>query len=153
MRDIPGYEGLYAVTSCGKVWSHRSNRFLKPAGGKGNYQMILLQVNGKRKYEYVHRLVAMAYIPNPHNYPEVNHMDEVRDHNWYLNLEWCTRAYNLNYGTRLEQIRTPVMCEETGKTYTSIQQAARELNVNAGDVWGVAQGKIKQAKGYHFRYV
>ena len=152
MRDIPGYEGLYAVTSCGKVWSHRGKRFLKAQGGQGNYQMVLLQVDNKRHFDYIHRLVAKAYIPNPNNYPEVNHKDEIKDHNWYMNLEWCTRIYNLNYGTRTEKTRTPVYCVELDKRFPSINEAARELGLHAGDVWGVAQGKLRQTKGYHFRY-
>ena len=65
MRDVQGFEGLYQVTSCGKIWSCRHKKFLKPAGGKGNYQMVYL-TNGDRKVnDYVHRIVAKAYLPNP----------------------------------------------------------------------------------------
>lgn len=101
MKEIPGFEGRYAVTSCGKVYSIRYKRFLKLIGGKGNYQMIgLYDAEGNYKQEYVHRLVAKTYIPNPCGYKEVNHKDEIKDHNWVDNLEWCSRKYNINYGSR-----------------------------------------------------
>lgn len=103
MKDVLGFEGIYQVTSCGRIWSCRYNRWLKPAGGKGNYQMVMLQVNGKRVIDYVHRIVAKAYIPNPNNYPQINHKDEIKDHNWYMNLEWSDVTYNLNYGSRTEK--------------------------------------------------
>lgn len=101
MKEIPGFEGRYAVTSCGKVYSIRYKRFLKLVGGKGNYQGVNLpDKEGKWNFYYVHRLMALTYIPNPCGYKEVNHKDEVKDHNWYMNLEWCTRKYNINYGNR-----------------------------------------------------
>ena len=84
LRDVVGFEGLYKVSPKGDIWSVRSERFLKPAGGKGNYQMVLLQVNGKKTYDYVHRIVAKAYIPNPNNWPEVNHKDEVKENGYFV---------------------------------------------------------------------
>ena len=73
MKDIKGYEGLYAVTSCGRVWSYRRNKFLAPATIKSGYNYVNLYKDGKKKFCRVHRLVAEAYIPNPDNLPQVNH--------------------------------------------------------------------------------
>ena len=150
MRDVVGFEGIYKVTSCGKIWSVRYNRFLKPAGGKDNYQMVLLQVDGKRYYDYVHRIVAKAYIPNPDNYTDVNHKDEHKDHNWVSNLEWCNRKYNINYGTGVKRRSTQVYCPETDTTYPSMYAAARALNCSQANIWSVCHGHLKTTGGYHF---
>lgn len=103
MIDIKGYEGLYAVTSCGKIWSYRKGAFLSPINN-GKYLYVELWKNGKRKRERIHRLVAQAYLPNPNNLPQVNHKDEVKTHNYLGNLEWCDASYNINYGTRNERV-------------------------------------------------
>ena len=103
MKDIPNYEGLYAITNDGQVWNYKRQKWMKCWGGKGNYQTIELVKNKVSKSYLVHRLVAMTYIPNPDNLPQVNHKDETRDHNWVSNLEWCTAEYNSNYGTRNER--------------------------------------------------
>jgi hypothetical protein len=104
MKSIKGYEGLYAVTRDGKVWSHRSNMFLTPIYNKDGYLKVNLYDNdGKMRTYLVHRLVAIAFIPNPDNLPEINHKDEVKDHNCVDNLEWTTHVDNINYGTRTER--------------------------------------------------
>ena len=61
------------------------------------YEKIILSLNGKRYLKYIHRLVAEAFIPNPNNYKEVNHIDSDPSNNCVENLEWCDRKYNLNY--------------------------------------------------------
>lgn len=86
MRDIPGYEGLYAITSCGKVWSHRNKKFLKPDINGRGYHRVVLSKNGETKRFLVHRLVAEAYIPNPNNYDTVDHIDGCPAHNYIKNL-------------------------------------------------------------------
>lgn len=104
MRDIKGYEGIYAITSCGRVWSYRAQKFMKPQKAHNGYYFVKLSYNGKQTYPKIHRLVAQAYIPNPDNLPQVNHKDEIRNHNWINNLEWCDAKYNCNYGSRNERI-------------------------------------------------
>jgi hypothetical protein len=107
MKDIKGYEGLYAITSCGKVWSHKNKRFLKLQYNSNRpnfkYFRVYLYKDGKPTPYQVHRLVAEAYIPNPNNLPLVNHKDENKFHNWVNNLEWCTYLYNNTYGTALQR--------------------------------------------------
>lgn len=75
MRDIKGYEGLYAATSCGRIFSYRAKKFLKPRITKKGYCRVLLYKDGKGKDFYIHRLVAEAYLDNPENLPQVNHKD------------------------------------------------------------------------------
>ena len=100
MKDIKNYEGLYAITSCGKVWSYRRKKFLKPDINQGGYYRIGLCKNGEVKKYLIHRLVAEAYLPNPEDLPQVNHKDEIKTHNYLQNLEWCNSKYNQNYGSR-----------------------------------------------------
>lgn len=104
MKDIAGYEGLYAITSCGKVWSYRSKRFLKPTPDKEGYLCVTLSNHSQKKGFKVHRLVAEAFISNPEGKRCVNHKDEDKTHNYIKNLEWMTDYENCNYGTRNQRI-------------------------------------------------
>lgn len=103
-KDILGYEGLYQVSNLGNVRSlnyRRSGKTkLLKQGTDNGYKRVELSKNGKKKKYWVHRLVAIAFISNPNNYKEVNHKDEDKSNNNVNNLEWCTREYNNNYGTR-----------------------------------------------------
>ena len=93
MRDVKGYEGLYAVTSCGKVWSYVSNKFLRPCYDKNGYILANLYKDKRLKTFKVHRLVAKAYIPNPDNLPQINHKDEVTSNN----VKFKSKEEALNY--------------------------------------------------------
>ena len=116
MKDIKGYEGLYGVTSCGRIYSYRSKRFLKEETNKG-YKRINLFKDGIYKHYRVHRLVAEAYIPNPDKLPQINHIDENRANNCVNNLEWCDQQYNNDYSQSYQ-----ILCEETGVIYKSMSE-------------------------------
>lgn len=106
INTIKGYEEIrdwYFVTSCGRAISIRDGeiKVLKTRVNKGGYEQITFSnIEGWIKTCYIHRLVALAYIPNPENKPQVNHIDEVKTHNYVGNLEWVTMEENINYGTR-----------------------------------------------------
>jgi hypothetical protein len=115
-KDIIGYDGLYQVSNFGNVRSldrlidGRNGRFYMRKGSNlstntsgNNYVHVLLRINNKSKPFSVHRLVASHFIDNADNLPEVNHKDEIRKNNHVDNLEWCTRKYNVNYGTGIER--------------------------------------------------
>ncbi len=105
MRDVVGYERLYAVTDDGRVWvyfrkgkgSNKTGRFFTPAIDIGGYNRINLRKNGVSKSFSVHRLVAQEYISNPKNLPEINHKDGNKSNNKVKNLEWCTRNFNMKH--------------------------------------------------------
>ncbi len=101
-KDVVGYEGLYMVSNKGRIKSLRNKNGVEIMRQRTDraYCSVSLKVNQKSKIFFVHRLVAMAFVPNPFNYPEVNHKDEDKKNNNADNLEWCTRSYNINYGTR-----------------------------------------------------
>ena len=73
---------------------------MKPRIDKNGYLRLGLFKNKKQKHFNIHRLVAQAFIPNPNNYPVVNHKDENKQNNCITNLEWCNTEYNNNYGNR-----------------------------------------------------
>lgn len=156
MKDIKGYEGLYAVSSCGKVWSYINNRFLIPRHQrKTGYNKVHLAKDGKIRDFLVHRLVAEAFIPNPENKPQVNHLDEDKTNNHVENLKWTTRLENVNYGTR--NIRAAkanskaVQCVETGLIYESTAAASRTLALPASSISVALKYSHRTAGGFHWR--
>ena len=96
-KDIKGYEGLYKVSSYGRIMTVRKNAILCPAKTISNGLTVSLSKNGKVEKRQVSRLVAAAFIPNPENKPYVDHIDGVKYHNFADNLRWCTQKENMNY--------------------------------------------------------
>ena len=92
---IPGYE-KYRAFQDGRIWSGKRapGQFLKPRGTGTGYMQVTLCQDGKQKKMLVHRLVAMAYIENPDNKPQVDHINQVRTDNRISNLRWATRSEN-----------------------------------------------------------
>ena len=102
-KDIPGYEGLYLASNNGDIYSVKRGIILKQRN-KGKYKRVNLCKDGVVNTHSVHRLVAMAHIPNPHNLPMINHKDENPANNCVDNLEWCDAYYNNNYGTMPQRV-------------------------------------------------
>ena len=104
-KPIVGFEGLYEISNLGKVRNSKGET-LKQGIKRTNctcYKLVNLWKDGRYYKKYVHRLIAEAFIPNPGNLPMVNHKDEDGTNNSIDNLEWCTREYNVNYGTAKER--------------------------------------------------
>ena len=181
MKDITGYEGLYAVTSCGKVWSHRRQKFLSAADDGKGYLYVTLSNKGVPKNFLIHRLVCGAYHENPEEKPCVNHLDECPTHNWASNLAWCTYKENNNYGHHNEKMSAskkgasawnkglpmteeqkqilraahkckPVLCVELNQIFPSINKAAKQLGLKSGNLGNVLAGRCKTAGGYHWEF-
>lgn len=149
MRDIQGYEGLYAITSCGKVWSYRQKCFMKPYINKGGYYTVILTDKDSKKHtKLIHRLVAEAYIPNPHNYETVDHIDEIKDHNYINNLQWMTRTDN-----KKKSWCKRVRCIETGKEFNSIVEAAKAINRAKSGLSDHLRGQKASFGGYHWEVI
>lgn len=153
MKDIQFYEGLYAVTEGGQVWSYRGKRFLTPSLRANGYLTVRLCKDGAKKHHYIHRLVAEAFIDNPSGLPQVNHKDENKQNNSLSNLEWCSAEYNHNYGTRTKRTCKPVYCVELNKTFESASEAARQLSLDSSNISKACKQEGKTCGGYHWQYV
>ena len=160
-KEIPGFEGLYQVSNYGEI---RSTPRRGTAGGvmKGHvdqkgYINITLRKDGMQYTQKLHRLIAITFIPNPHNYPEINHKDENKQNNRVDNLEWCTTSYNHEYGTRTlrASIRCgkPIRCIETGVEYPGARWAARELNIDSSSITKALKNPNRTCGGYHWQYI
>ena len=97
MRDISGYEGLYAVTEDGQVWSHLSSKWLKSPINSWGYPKVCLHRDGKQTVHTVHRLVAQAFCDRAADCTEVNHIDGDKTNNTSSNLEWVTPSQNAQH--------------------------------------------------------
>lgn len=186
-KDIKGYEGYYQISNLGRVRSvdriveseHRSPQFMKGQIKKvivrdDSYKYVTLYKDNKGQNKYIHRLVAEAFIPNPDNYPIINHKDENPSNNNIENLEWCDHQYNLSYGNREQKmldsegykrrtnrIKKPIyVINKDGKRkrYESITSACKELNLNHCNVSACLNNKknskrnYKTHRGYTFEY-
>ena len=169
-KPIDGYPN-YEVSNFGKVRSlnwhneHKTRElFLKPHN-KGYRQVELANDDGKKMF-LVHRLVATAFIPNPNNYPQVNHIDADRTNNTAKNLEWCTQSQNMRYAYSLPQNKGLVRRGKRrgekvlqltldGKIVATWEDA-RTIKVQTGmSDWSIAEccsGKRKTAYGYKWQY-
>jgi hypothetical protein len=156
-RDIPGYEGLYKVSSLGRVYSTRTKRYLKPANNGHGYMFVGLHLANEIKKPYVHRLVAKAFVPNPFKKTEVNHIDGNKTNNAANNLEWLTPSENQLHSRRTlgnwtGPPRKAVICVETGTEFPSSHAAARALGINQPSISGVCLGRRKTAGNLHFKF-
>ena len=111
-KPIEGFETTYLVNNLGQVKSipriNTKGKLIKLYAHKSGYLYCCLSQNGKVFNKRVHILVAKAFIPNPYNLPEVNHKDENKSNNNKDNLEWCTKLYNIQYGTGIQKRSKPV---------------------------------------------
>lgn len=159
-KNIIGYEGLYQVSSYGRVKSlgndkTRKEKLLKPKTNGRGYLLVCLNKDGKQNFYFVHRLVTQAFIPNPDNLPQVNHKDENKLNNCVSNLEWCTCKYNINYGTRTEKISKEVyqysLDDKLIKVWNSTQECGRN-GFSFQHISECCNGKRKTHKGYIWKY-
>jgi hypothetical protein len=120
IKYIAGYEGFYSASECGRIFSHKRNRFLKGSTSHcKRYITVTICMNGIPKVLMVHRAVAIAFIDNPDNKPEVNHKDGDRLNNCVDNLEWCTRSENMKHAYATGLHKTPPNAFKPGRTGTS----------------------------------
>lgn len=174
-KDIEGYEGLYQVSNWGRVkrlegldsLGHlRKERIFKSVKNHNGYLYVGLYKDGKCKQHFVHRLVAQAFIHNPDNLPYINHKNEIKDDNNADNLEWCSTAYNCNYGTRNQRIADTKINGKRSKTvyqytldgdfvaeYPSVNEIQRQLGFAKTHISDCCLGRYKQSYGFIWRYI
>lgn len=180
-KDIPGYEGLYQVSTSGRVKAtqriilyrngkiiHRKERILSLANSYGQYYTVGLIKNKKHKTWNVHRLVAMTFIPNPNNLPCINHKDENKYNNLVDNLEWCSYSYNTKYNNSMRvRIDTRNHNQSRGcekkvyqynlednliKVWDSVKSISRELGYKASNISSCCLNKQYRKTAYGYKW-
>jgi hypothetical protein len=159
-RDVVGFEGLYQVSSCGLVASlgnktnHKLPILLKPNTDKDGYYYVTLKDNKKGKTLKIHKLVATAFIPNHSSMEVINHIDENRQNNYYTNLEWCSPDHNWRVGSVGRSQQKVVKLSITGEfisIYDSLMEAARQNNINQGNITNCLKGRCKSVGGFKWK--
>lgn len=157
-KTIENYPN-YKISNNGLVMSIKTGKIMKGTLKKSGYLQIDLWNNGTISWFLIHRLVALSFIPNPDNKPQVNHIDEDKQNNNINNLEWVTAKENMNYGTR--NIRAglsngkeiyALYPDGTDEYYPSASDAGRHLNLNASNITSVLRGRLKTTGGLKFEY-
>lgn len=171
-----GFEGFYEVSNLGRIRStdriveskrgplKYKGKLLSPSPNSDGYLTVNLCKSGKKKNVKVHQVVAKAFIPNPNNFPEVNHIDENKANNQVTNLEWCTRKHNMNHGTALERMKKhpnqKKRCEESKSPIIGINikdgseirfESISEADKNGfkrRNLWSALNGYDASHKGY-----
>ncbi len=168
-RDVVGYEGLYAVTDDGRIYSHSrvvktchgatrllKGRWLKPSPDGGGYLFVGLSREGKVRPVKIHRIVALAFIDNPESKPCINHIDNNNQNNIASNLEWCTQNENMQHCSRSGRIKIP---HHSGEEHPSsklnevavifikdnpevkVSELAKKYNVTVQAIHAIKKGK------------
>lgn len=176
-REIEGYYGL-EVSNTGKIrrtnfskkdianikkYENKLPKVLKTSLDKDGYVVIVLSNNGKNFHTRVHRVVAKAFIPNPENKKQINHIDGNKQNNNVSNLEWCTQSENIRHrinilGVRLTNNKKskPVIQYDMEmniiKEYPSAKEAMRQTKMSQGHISECCRGEIKQYNGFIWKY-
>ena len=180
-KDVIGYENQYQISNLGNFRScdryvktgrngsgirFIKGRILTPCKCKNGYLECSLNYKQERRVYLLHRLVAIHFIPNPENLPEVNHKDENIENNCVDNLEWCTSKYNANYGSRNQRVGDTKLqkglCVSVDqytrdgvfiKRWKKMADACNETGSDISSMIRVCKGKQKSSVGYIWRYV
>jgi hypothetical protein len=173
-KNISEYEGLYQVSSFMKVLNVKTGKILKLFKNEKGYLNVNLSKNGDIKMFRVHRLIAQAFVPNPENKPEVDHINTYRDDNRIENLRWVNEDEQHNNILTKEHIRrgeTHYLYGKYGKEHPqskpvlqydlddnfireweNSRQIEKELNIKRPSICNCCNGKHKTAGGYIWKY-
>ncbi|XCH79055.1 MAG: NUMOD4 domain-containing protein [Candidatus Dehalobacter alkaniphilus] len=170
-KDVIGYEGLYQVSNLGNVRSlnYKNMGFAQnivPKRTNKGYLQVHFKKNGILKAFTIHRLVAMAFIPNEQDLPQINHINENKQDNRVENLEWCTCRYNVKYSLDrwLETRSRPrkrarsesiVQLDSSGaivRTWDNVREIELVTKMSAWSIHQCCQGKRKTAYGYKWQF-
>lgn len=160
-KDVEGWEDRYMISNTGKVYSKLNNLIKKTAYTNDGHEVIILSRDGKQFGTFVHRLVAKAFIPNPNNFPLINHKDENPANNNVDNLEWCNYSYNNTYNDKHIKIGKKIgqviyQYDSDGNLmfeYYSGKEAARQIGAKSDcNISDCCNGKLFTTHGYVFSH-
>lgn len=165
IENLEGYQisnlgrvkSLPKTINKGKIVQHRCEKILTPHFNSDGYLCININYKGINKKYFIHRLIAKAFIPNPNNYPCINHIDENKLNNSISNLEWCTYKYNINFGTAMQrrvekQSKSVIQYDLQGNKiaeYNSIKEASIATGINKNSIGYCCK---QEAGGYKWKY-
>lgn len=162
MEEFKLVYGKYEASNLGRVRNSTTKRILTPTVDKYGYYVVCLYDKGKRHSVKVHRMVAVAFVDNRENKPQIDHIDGDKTNNTYTNLRWVTPKENSrNPNTRAKHLasiippkrkQTAVICIETKTLYEGTRAAERETNIDHSQISACCKGRCKSAGGYHWRY-
>lgn len=152
IKDFPDYK----VDEYGNVYNRHDEK-IKPELTKNGYLRVSLNNDSiKRKHASIHRLVAETFIPNPNDYPQVNHKDFNKQNNKVDNLEWCTPLDNLNYSGIIDKASIAkfqkVKCEETGEIFDSVKDACDKYGLHHSNIVACCNGRRNKCGGFTWSY-
>lgn len=163
-KDIKGYEGLYKISNTGKVLSLRTGKIRATCVNNSGYEITHLYKDAVDTSCTIHKLVAQAFVPNPNNFPEINHLNENKVDNRAENLEWCSRRYNQVYSGNIEKwTKAGALGSKAKKSkrvyqftlegdfikeWFSAREAQAELGIKRTGIGKCCLGKYKQCGGF-----
>lgn len=140
---------LYTISTEGRIRKKSDGKFLTPSKKPNGYMSInLFMADGRRKKELVHRLVALTFLDNPDNLPQVNHIDRVRDNNRLSNLEWVTALKNSAKSASPRRIMIKKKGDKVWMNFPSIRAACKELGLSEPNVSMCISGRQNSHRGY-----
>jgi hypothetical protein len=160
IRFIDNLEDSYAINRNGDVFSIRSMRVLKRGKHSLGYEHVYLAnfIGSGGSFHKIHRLVALAFIPNPLGLTDVNHKNGIKTDNRVENLEWMTHSDNVLHTYRVlgrvhngEHTRKQIKCSN-GEIYRSAIEAANDTGCKTSNISACCNGKISKTKGFTFRF-
>lgn len=138
-KTVEGFTNKYEISSAGVLRNALTGRIYKATYNRDGYKWLNIRYKMEAKYTSIHRLVALAFIPNPNNYPDVNHIDCNKENNTVENLEWCSHKHNMQHAVAHGLIvrpkgdghyfNKPVIDNNTGIVYPSITKACEQLHI------------------------
>lgn len=168
-KEIKGYEGKYIVSNYGEIVSlprykqnHNKKQYVQPKdilkyiNNKNGYTYVFLCNNSKYKNIRLHKIVATAFIPNPKNLPQINHIDGNKQNNRVDNLEWCTASENIKHAYKMGLVKNNNKIKvkqynikgELVNSFNSISEASNKTGVSAGAISMCINNKRKTANKF-----
>lgn len=175
-REIPLYNGRYKINTNGDIVScarisvdsrgpnrGRTQKIKEKTlrsfdNSTGYKQVNLIDGNGVEKKKYVHRLVALTFLPNPNNLTDVNHKDGDKSNNRVSNLEWVTHAENVRHS--IEKLGNKpkgpkakkVMNTITGEIFTSVKEVSKKYEAPTSSIYAQISGRVASVRGQRFAF-